>query len=112
MVQVAILWIAVLSRRLAVAVPDETVKAIALRSGHALSGGGYRAGQGIPYRLWSEQPGQQKVTWEWVAGVNYFSAQGDGRWWQDHREVSSRPRFFGQLGRTHGQIGKARQGHS
>lgn len=23
--------------------------------------------------------------WMWKAGVNYFSSQGDGRWWQDHR---------------------------
>jgi hypothetical protein len=22
---------------------------------------------------------------EWKAGVNFFSAQGDGRWWRDHR---------------------------
>jgi hypothetical protein len=36
-------------------------------------------------RLYLEQPGVQTTAWEWVAGVNYFSAQGDGRWWQDHR---------------------------
>src|SRR5579859_1524064 len=23
--------------------------------------------------------------WKWLAGVNYFSAAGDGRWWHDHR---------------------------
>lgn len=22
---------------------------------------------------------------QWLAGVNFFAAQGDGRWWQDHR---------------------------
>lgn len=27
----------------------------------------------------------QPATWRWSAGVNYFSAQGDGRWWADHR---------------------------
>ena len=23
--------------------------------------------------------------WQWKVGVNYFSAQADGRWWRDHR---------------------------
>jgi hypothetical protein len=27
----------------------------------------------------------QPATWRWSAGVNYFSAHGDGRWWADHR---------------------------
>jgi hypothetical protein len=26
-----------------------------------------------------------KMVFQWLVGVNYFSAQGDGRWWQDHR---------------------------
>ncbi len=25
------------------------------------------------------------ATWVWKAGVNYFAANADGRWWQDHR---------------------------
>jgi hypothetical protein len=24
-------------------------------------------------------------TWRWDAGINYFAANGDGRWWRDHR---------------------------
>lgn len=32
-----------------------------------------------------EAPLYQRPTWEWPTGVNYFCAQGDGRWWQDHR---------------------------
>jgi hypothetical protein len=29
---------------------------------------------------------QDRTEWrKWKVGVNYFSAQGDGRWWQDHR---------------------------
>jgi hypothetical protein len=32
-----------------------------------------------------EKPGRQATTWSWLAGVNYFCAQGDKRWWQDHR---------------------------
>lgn len=29
-------------------------------------------------------PGNE-AAWRWFAGVNYFCAQGDKRWWQDHR---------------------------
>jgi hypothetical protein len=25
------------------------------------------------------------MTWKWFAGVNYFAANADGRWWRDHR---------------------------
>jgi hypothetical protein len=35
--------------------------------------------------LFLEIPNNRKTTWKWPTGVNYFSAQGDGRWWQDHR---------------------------
>jgi len=30
-------------------------------------------------------PGPAQRTFQWKVGVNYFCAQGDGRWWQDHR---------------------------
>ncbi len=36
-------------------------------------------------RIWLEKPGPDRVTWQWLAGVNYFCAQGDQRWWHDHR---------------------------
>jgi hypothetical protein len=32
-----------------------------------------------------EVPGQSQATFVWPAGVNYFSSQGDQRWWHDHR---------------------------
>jgi len=32
-----------------------------------------------------EKPGLRRTTWKWKAGVNYFSSQGDKRWWHDHR---------------------------
>jgi hypothetical protein len=35
--------------------------------------------------IWYEKPGPERMTWQWLAGVNYFSAHGDQRWWQDHR---------------------------
>jgi hypothetical protein len=36
-------------------------------------------------QLYLQKPGSRMTTWRWLTGVNYFSAQGDGRWWQDHR---------------------------
>lgn len=30
-------------------------------------------------------PGRKVSTFEWAVGANYFSAQGDQRWWLDHR---------------------------
>ena len=35
--------------------------------------------------LFLESPSHAGQVWRWRAGVNYFAANGDGRWWQDHR---------------------------
>ena len=35
--------------------------------------------------LFLQAPGQNGRVWRWRAGVNFFAANGDGRWWQDHR---------------------------
>ncbi|MFY9556145.1 MAG: hypothetical protein WAV47_15645, partial [Blastocatellia bacterium] len=35
--------------------------------------------------IYLQKPGSRLTTWKWHTGVNYFCAQGDGRWWQDHR---------------------------
>jgi hypothetical protein len=35
--------------------------------------------------IWLEKPGPDQITWKWHAGVNYFCANADRRWWQDHR---------------------------
>jgi hypothetical protein len=77
--------IAVLSRKLALATPDEFVKQIALRLCSLYLNEPIEPDRIYLDRLWLEQPGSQRAAWEWVAGVNYFSAQADGRWWQDHR---------------------------
>jgi len=77
--------IAAFSRALAVAVPDDTVKAIAKRVCSLYLQEPIESDRVYLDRLWLEQPGSAQITWEWVAGVNYFSAQGDRRWWQDHR---------------------------
>jgi len=36
-------------------------------------------------QIYLQKPGSRLTTWKWNAGVNYFCAQGDMRWWQDHR---------------------------
>jgi hypothetical protein len=36
-------------------------------------------------QIYLQKPGSRLTTWKWLTGVNYFSAQGDGRWWHDHR---------------------------
>ncbi|MCU1303458.1 MAG: hypothetical protein JWQ87_3742 [Candidatus Sulfotelmatobacter sp.] len=77
--------IAVLSSKLAYAKPDENVKQIALRLCSLYLQEPIDQDQIYLDRLWLEQSASRKATWEWLAGVNYFSAQGDGRWWQDHR---------------------------
>jgi hypothetical protein len=35
--------------------------------------------------IFLEKPGRRRTAWMWPTGVNYFCAQGDKRWWQDHR---------------------------
>lgn len=36
-------------------------------------------------QIYLQKPGSRMTTWKWFAGVNYFCAQGDNRWWHDHR---------------------------
>jgi len=35
--------------------------------------------------IFLEQAADERRMWQWLAGVNYFCANADGRWWQDHR---------------------------
>jgi hypothetical protein len=77
--------IVVLSRRLAVGIPNDSVKEIALRLGSLYLREKIAPDLAYVERVRLEQPGARKSIWEWPAGVNYFSAQGDKRWWQDHR---------------------------
>lgn len=77
--------IAVLSNRLARSLPDENVLKLASRIGSFYLHEMIEPDRVYLERVRLEQPGEQHRTWEWPAGVNYFSAQGDRRWWQDHR---------------------------
>lgn len=77
--------VVILSARLAAASPDETVQRIAHRICSLYLREQVQSDRVYLERVRLEQLGPRHVTWEWPAGVNYFSAQGDRRWWQDHR---------------------------
>jgi hypothetical protein len=77
--------VVLLSSRLATATPDEIVKRLALRICSLYLQEEVQPDRVHHDRIYLEQPGNRRTTWEWLAGVNYFSAQGDQRWWQDHR---------------------------
>lgn len=75
----------VVSRQVATAVPDDSVKELALKLCSL-----YLLDEIVPDKvfhdeIWLEIAGKATATWKWLAGVNYFSAQGDKRWWHDHR---------------------------
>jgi hypothetical protein len=73
------------SRTLATAVPDAIVKAIAQRVSFLYLQEDVSTDRIYLDQIYLEQPGSARTTWEWLTGVNYFSSQGDKRWWQDHR---------------------------
>lgn len=77
--------IAVLSEQLAFAKPGPVTKKIALRLCSLYLQEPVEADRIYLDHIYLEVPGAGTRAWEWVAGVNYFSAQGDKRWWQDHR---------------------------
>jgi hypothetical protein len=73
------------SERVALAAPDQAL--LALAQGLASL---YLLEDVRPNAIYSEEafleaPGDPPRAWKWSAGVNFFGAQGDGRWWQDHR---------------------------
>jgi hypothetical protein len=77
--------IAVISPRLALAVPDSSVQAIAKRLASLYLLEEVDVDRIFTDRVHLEVPDRNRTTWEWLVGANYFSAQGDQRWWQDHR---------------------------
>lgn len=77
--------LATISPTLATAQPDEILKQIAVRLCSL-----YLLTDVEPDRIFLDEifleiPGNQRATFAWPVGVNYFSSQGDRRWWQDHR---------------------------
>jgi hypothetical protein len=75
--------ILVASETLARARPSEAVKRIALRLATLYLEREVQSDTIELEEIWLEKLGAE--AWKWPAGVNYFSAQGDRRWWHDHR---------------------------
>jgi len=73
------------SERIATATPAAAVKELASRLASLYLLKDVSPDQVFHDEIWLEKPGRDRTTWRWFAGVNYFSAQGDKRWWQDHR---------------------------
>jgi hypothetical protein len=77
--------IAAVSPRIAAGVPDNVAEQIALRLCSL-----YLLTDVQPDRIYLDEiflelESRGRPTWRWNVGANYFSAQGDKRWWNDHR---------------------------
>ena len=76
----------IVSPRMTVAKPSvsmlEIAKSVAAMN---LSNDGIELDQIYHDNICLEVQASARTTWLWKAGVNYFSAQGDKRWWHDHR---------------------------
>jgi hypothetical protein len=77
--------IAVVSRTIANALPNEDMMECARRICSLYLLADVLPDQVYLDEIWLEKPGNRRTTWEWYVGANYFCAQGDKRWWQDHR---------------------------
>ena len=72
------------SKKLSRTVPNDTVKQIAKRLCHLYLGRD-ETDEILLEDVFLRVPGKQDAVIHWRAGVNYFSAHGDKRWWNDHR---------------------------
>jgi hypothetical protein len=77
--------ICLLSDDLARATPDQTVLSLAMSLASLYLLTAIRPDEIYLEEVFLEMPSFARTTWRWSAGVNYFSAHADGRWWQDHR---------------------------
>ena len=77
--------ILVISPLLAQAVPDATVQTIAQELCASYLLRDIAPDEIYLDEMFLEKPGTKRTTWKWQAGVNYFCAHGDQRWWHDHR---------------------------
>ena len=74
-----------ISEQIAKAMPDETVKQIALKLCSLYLIRNVTSDEAHHDEIFLERDGPSRVAWKWLAGVNYFCSQGDKRWWHDHR---------------------------
>jgi hypothetical protein len=73
------------SERIATAVPDDILKQLATRLCSLYLLSNIEPDAVCLDEIFLEMSAHNRHTWRWSAGVNYFAAQGDKRWWQDHR---------------------------
>lgn len=74
------------SHKIATALPDDNLKALARRLCSLYLLAEVQEDSIVHDDLWLEVAGQgESHILHWRAGVNYFGAQGDRRWWRDHR---------------------------
>ncbi len=67
------------------AVPDANLQALAQRICSLYLLDDVVPGKVFMDEIFLEIPGQTSTTWRWHVGANYFCANGDRRWWNDHR---------------------------
>jgi hypothetical protein len=73
-----------ISNRIATALPNDSVKSLAKRLCYLYLGRDDEE-EILLEDVFLRVPGKQDALIHWKGGVNYFCAQGDGRWWRDHR---------------------------
>lgn len=76
------------SQKIATAMPDQNLQALAFRICSLYLREEIEPDRIHHDRLTLEIPAtgsEQKAWYEWLVGANYFSSQGDMRWWHDHR---------------------------
>ena len=79
--------ISLISPKIAYSKPGSTMKQLAQRvaSLYLALDSDAKTDEILHDDLFLDIPGDDKKTIKWLAGINYFSAQGDKRWWHDHR---------------------------
>jgi hypothetical protein len=77
--------IVVVSPRIALATPNRAMKELAQRLCSLYLLEEVELDRVYLDEVFLEMPGGRRTSWAWYAGVNYFCAQGDKRWWHDHR---------------------------
>jgi hypothetical protein len=74
-----------ISENIARAKPDENMKKLARKLCSLYLQENVKTDKVYLDNIFLERRGRKTAAWMWETGINYFSAQGDKRWWQDHR---------------------------
>lgn len=77
--------IILVSPRIAHGMPGEATQQLAYHLGFLYLGEDIEPDKVHLDEVYLQTPTREDATWLWKTGVNYFCAQGDRRWWQDHR---------------------------